>query len=42
MVEYNVPVALVDPAWIKINHLFDQIVFCFNQRREAVLTVYAT
>ena len=40
MAEYNAPVPQVDPVLIEINRLFDEIVFCVNQRREAVLLMY--
>ena len=40
MAAYNAPVPDVDPVEIAINQLFNQIVFCVNQRREAVLTEY--
>ena len=40
MAAYNAPVPDVDPVEISIHQLFDQMVFCVNQRREAVLTEY--
>ena len=40
MAEYNAPVPQVDPVLIEINRLFDEMVFCVNQRREAVLFKY--
>ena len=40
MAAYNTPVHHVDPVEIAINEAFDQMVFCVNQRREAVLTEY--
>ena len=40
MAEYNAPVPQVDPVLIEINRLFDEMVFCVNQRREAVLFMY--
>ena len=40
MAEYNAPVPQVDPILIEINRLFDEMVFCVNQRREAVLFMY--
>ena len=40
MAAYNAPVPHVDPVEIGINQVFDQMVFCVNQRRMAVLTKY--
>ena len=40
MVTFNAPVPHVDSVEIAINEAFNQIVFCVNQRREAVLTKY--
>ena len=40
MAAYNAPVPHVDPVEFAINQAFDQMVFCVNQRREAVLTEY--
>ena len=40
MAEYNAPVPQVDPVLIEINRLFDEMVFCVNQRRDAVLFMY--
>ena len=40
MAEYNAPVPQVDPVLIEINRVFDEMVFCVNQRREAVLFMY--
>ena len=40
MAAYNAPVPDVDPVEISIHRLFNQMVFCVNQRREAVLTEY--
>ena len=40
MAAYNAPVPDVDPVEISIHQLFNQMVFCVNQRREAVLTEY--
>ena len=40
MAEYNAPVPQVDPVFIEINRLFDEMVFCVNQRRDAVLFMY--
>ena len=40
MAAYNPPVPNVDPVEISIHRLFNQMVFCVNQRREAVLTEY--
>ena len=40
MAAYNAPVPDVDPVEISIHELFNQMVFCVNQRREAVLTEY--
>ena len=42
MAEYNAPFPQVDPVFIEIeiNRLFDEMVFCVNQRREAVLYMY--
>ena len=40
MATYNAPVLHVDSVEIAINKAFNQIVFCVNQRREAVLTEY--
>ena len=40
MAAYNPPVPDVDPVEISIHELFNQMVFCVNQRREAVLTEY--
>ena len=40
MAAYNAPVPLVDPIEIQIHLHFNQMVYCVNQRREAVLTMY--
>ena len=40
MSAYNTPVPDVDPVEIAINQLFNQMVFCVNQRRMVVLTEY--
>ena len=40
MAAYNAPFPHVDPVEIEINEAFNQLVFCLNQRREAVLTAY--
>ena len=40
MTAYNTPVPDVDPVEIAINQLFNQMVFCVNQRRMVVLTEY--
>ena len=40
MAAYNPPVLDVDPIEIAISQLFNQMVLCVNQRREAVLTEY--
>ena len=40
MAEYSVPVPDVDPVEFQINQLFDQIITCVNQRREAVISMY--
>ena len=40
MAAYDAPLPHVDPVEIKINEAFNQMVFCLNQRREAVLTAY--
>ena len=40
MSTFNAPVPHVDPVEIVINEALNQIVFCVNQRREAVLTEY--
>ena len=40
MTEYNAPVPQVDPVLIEINRLFDEMVFCVNRRRDAVLFMY--
>ena len=40
MAESNAPVPQVDPVLIEINRLFDEMVFCVNQRREAILFMY--
>ena len=40
MAEYNAPFPQVDPVLIEINRLFDEMVFCVNQRRESVLFMY--
>ena len=40
MATFNAPVPHVDTVEIAINEAFNQIVFCVNQRREAVLTEY--
>ena len=40
MAESNAPVPQVYPVLIEINRLFDEMVFCVNQRREAVLFMY--
>ena len=40
MAEYNAPVPQVDPVLIEINRLFDEMIFCVNQRREVVLFKY--
>ena len=40
MAEYNAPVPHFDPVEIKIHEKFNQMVYCLNQRREAVITAY--
>ena len=40
MAGYSLSYPHVDPIVLEINQLFDQIVFCVNQRRVAVLTMY--
>ena len=40
MAAYNAPFPHVDPVETRIHHHFDQMVFCLNQRREAILTAY--
>eukprot|EP00800_Vazella_pourtalesii_P012513 TRINITY_DN293_c0_g1_i9.p1 TRINITY_DN293_c0_g1~~TRINITY_DN293_c0_g1_i9.p1 ORF type:complete len:409 (+),score=94.70 TRINITY_DN293_c0_g1_i9:373-1599(+) len=40
MAAYNAPVPLVDPIETQIHLHFNQMVYCVNQRREAVLTMY--
>ena len=40
MSAYYTPVPDVDPVEIAINQLFNQMVFCVNQRRMVVLTEY--
>ena len=40
MAAYNAPVPSIDPVWMEINLHFDQMVYCVNQRREAVLIMY--
>ena len=40
MAAYDAPFPHVDPVEIGINQMFDRMVFCLNQRREAVLTAY--
>ena len=40
MAEYNTPVPKIDPVEIEINQTFDQMIFCLNQRRVAVLIEY--
>ena len=40
MATFNAPVPHVDTVEIAINEAFNQIVYCVNQRREAVLTEY--
>ena len=40
MAEFNAPVPDVDPVWNEINDYFNQMIYCVNQRREAVLAMY--
>ena len=40
MAEYNAPVPHFDPVEIEIHEKFNQMVYCLNQRREAVITAY--
>ena len=40
MAAYDAPFPHIDPVEIGINQMFDQMIFCLNQRREAVLTAY--
>ena len=40
MAAYDAPFPHVDPVEIEINEAFNRMVFCLNQRREAVLTAY--
>ena len=40
MAEFNAPVSDVDPVWIEINEHFNKMIYCVNQRREAVLAMY--
>ena len=40
MAEFNAPVPDVDPVWIEINEHFNQMIYCVNQRREAVFAMY--
>ena len=40
MAEFNAPVSDVDPVWMEINEHFNQMIYCVNQRREAVLAMY--
>ena len=40
MAEYNAPVPQFDPVEIEIHEKFNQMVYCLNQRREAVITAY--
>ena len=40
MAEFNAPVPDVDPVWIEINEHFNKMIYCVNQRREAVLAMY--
>ena len=40
MAAYDAPFPHVDPVLIEINETFNQMIFCLNQRREAVLTAY--
>ena len=40
MAAYDAPFPHVDPIEIGINEAFNRMVFCLNQRREAVLTAY--
>ena len=40
MAAYNAPVPLVDTIETQIHLHFNQMVYCVNQRREAVLTMY--
>ena len=40
MAAYDAPFPHVDPVEIGINEAFNRMVFCLNQRREAVLTAY--
>ena len=40
MAAYDAPFTHVDPVEIEINEAFNRMVFCLNQRREAVLTAY--
>ena len=40
MAAYDAPFPHVDPVEIEINEAFNQLIFCLNRRREAVLTAY--
>ena len=40
MAAYDAPFPHVDPVEIEINEAFNRMIFCLNQRREAVLTAY--
>ena len=40
MAEYSASIPHVDPVEITINQLFNKIIFCVNQRRVTVLTMY--
>ena len=40
MAAYNAPVPQFDPVEIEIHEKFNQMVYCLNQRREAVITAY--
>ena len=40
MAAYDAPFPHIDPVEIGINEAFNRMVFCLNQRREAVLTAY--
>ena len=40
MAAYDAPVPHVDPVEIEIHEKFNQIIYCLNQRREAVISAY--
>ena len=40
MAAYDAPFPHVDPVKIGVNEAFNRMVFCLNQRREAILTAY--